>query len=157
MSQALRDGGVRVTRQREALLQVLTETADHPDASELHRRVKVIDATVSLATEYRTLSVLEGQGVVLRQGSGFGGARFEAADTAHHDQIVDLESGAVIEFQSNKIEQLQRKIAAEMGFDIVHRRLELHCRKRGQGRRAARGLLPVGASPHTPGIFVQRG
>ncbi len=131
MSQALRDGGVRVTRQREALLQVLTEADDHPDASELHRRVQVIDTTVSLATVYRTLSVLERQGVVLRQSFESGGARFEVADTAHHDHIVDLDTGDIIEFQSDKIEQLQREIAAGMGFDIVHHRLELYCRKRG--------------------------
>ncbi len=130
MSQALRDGGVRVTRQREALLQVLTDADDHPDASELHRRVQVIDATVSLATVYRTLSVLERTGVVLRQSFESGGARFEVADTAHHDHIVDLDSGDIIEFQSDKIEQLQREIAAGMGFDIVHHRLELYCRKR---------------------------
>ena len=130
MSQALRDGGVRVTRQREALLRVLTEADDHPDASELHRRAKDIDDTVSLATVYRTLSVLEREGVVQRLSFENGGARFEVADTAHHDHIVDLDSGQIIEFQSDKIEQLQREIAAEMGYDIVHHRLELYCRKK---------------------------
>jgi Fur family transcriptional regulator, ferric uptake regulator len=129
MSQALRDGGVRVTRQREALLKVLTEAEDHPDAAELHRRAQVVEDSVSLATVYRTLSVLEREGVVQRHSFENGGARFEVADRSHHDHIVDIETGQIIEFQSDKIEQLQREIAAEMGFDIVHHRLELYCRK----------------------------
>lgn len=130
MSQTLREGGVRLTRQREALLQVLTEAADHPDAAELHRRAKGIDDTVSLATVYRTLSVLEREGVVHRHSFETGGARFEVADPAHHDHIVDVDSGEIIEFRSDRIEELQRQIAAEMGFEIVHHRLELYCRKK---------------------------
>lgn len=130
MTKALRDGGVRVTRQREALLKVLNEAEDHPDAAELHRRAQEVDDTVSLATVYRTLNVLEREGVVQRHAFESGGARFEVADAAHHDHIVDLESGEIIEFQSERIEELQRQIAAEMGYDIVHHRLELYCRKR---------------------------
>ena len=130
MTAALRDGGVRVTRQREALLRVLTEAEDHPDAAELHRRAQAVDETVSLATVYRTLSVLEREGVILRQSFESGGARFEVADTAHHDHIVDLDSGQIIEFHSEKIEELQRQIAAEMGYEIEHHRLELYCRKK---------------------------
>lgn len=130
MTAALRDGGVRVTRQREALLRVLTEAEDHPDATELHRRARAMDASVSLATVYRTLSVLEREGVILRQSFESGGARFEVADTAHHDHIVDLDSGQIIEFHSEKIEELQRQIAAEMGYEIEHHRLELYCHKK---------------------------
>jgi Fur family ferric uptake transcriptional regulator len=130
MTQALRDGGVRVTRQREALVRVLTEAADHPDASELHRRAQVLDETVSLATVYRTLNVLEREGVIHRLSLEDRGARFEVADPAHHDHIVDLDSGEIIEFRSDRIEQLQREIAAEMGYDIVHHRMELYCRRR---------------------------
>jgi len=129
MSDLLRQGGVRVTRQREALLKVLTEADDHPDAAELHRRAQVLDETVSLATVYRTLSVLEREGVVQRLSFETGGARFEVADAAHHDHIVDVESGDIIEFRSDKIEQLQREIAALMGYEILHHRLELYCRK----------------------------
>ncbi|MCB6177204.1 transcriptional repressor [Rhodobacter sp. Har01] len=131
MTQALRDGGVRVTRQREALLKVLTEAADHPDAAELHRRAKGIDDTVSLATVYRTLTVLEREGVVHRHSFESGGARFEVADPVHHDHIVDLDTGQITEFRNDKIEELQRLIAAEMGYEIVHHRLELYCRKLG--------------------------
>ena len=131
MARALREGGVRVTRQREALLRVLTEAEDHPDAAELHRRAKGVDETVSLATVYRTLSVLEREGVIQRHSFESGGARFEVADPGHHDHIVDLDTGHIIEFRNERIEELQRQIAAEMGYEIVHHRLELYCRKRG--------------------------
>lgn len=130
VTKALRDGGVRVTRQREALLKVLTEAEDHPDAAELHRRARTLDDSLSLATVYRTLSVLEREGVVLRLALENGGARYEVADAPHHDHIVDLDTGLITEFRSEKIEQLQREIAAEMGFEIVHHRMELYCRKR---------------------------
>ena len=131
MSRALRDGGMRLTRQREALLQVLTEATDHPDAPELHRRARLVDDSLSLATVYRTLSVLEREGIIQRHSFESGGARFEVADArTHHDHILDLDTGAIIEFRSDKIERLQREIAAEMGYDIVHHRLELYCRKR---------------------------
>ncbi|AEG05749.1 transcriptional repressor [Sinorhizobium meliloti WSM1022] len=126
----LREGGVRVTRQRAAILKILAEAEDHPDASELHRRAKEIDATVSLSTVYRTLSALEQQGVVQRHAFENATARFETADAPHHDHLIDIETGAVIEFRSDKIEQLQAEIAAELGYDLVRHRLELYCRKR---------------------------
>ncbi len=130
MEEALRAEGVRVTRQRTALLQVLAEALDHPDANELHRRAQEVDDTVSLATVYRTLSVLEDQGVIHRHAFEGGGARFEAADMPHHDHLIDLDTGAVVEFRSDKIEQLQAEIAREHGYEVVHHRLELYCRKR---------------------------
>jgi Fur family ferric uptake transcriptional regulator len=126
----LREGGVRVTRQRAAILKILAEAEDHPDASELHRRAKEIDATVSLSTVYRTLSALEQQGVVQRHAFENATARFETADAPHHDHLIDIDTGAVIEFRSDKIEQLQAEIAAELGYDLVRHRLELYCRKR---------------------------
>ncbi|MCA1492651.1 Fur family transcriptional regulator [Sinorhizobium alkalisoli] len=126
----LRDGGVRVTRQRAAILKILAEAEDHPDASELHRRAKEIDATVSLSTVYRTLSALEQQGVVQRHAFENATARFETADAPHHDHLIDIDTGDVIEFRSDKIEQLQAEIAAELGYDLVRHRLELYCRKR---------------------------
>lgn len=126
----LRDGGVRVTRQRAAILKILATAEDHPDASELHRRAKEIDATVSLSTVYRTLSALEQQGVVHRHAFESSTARFETADTPHHDHLIDIDTGEVVEFRSDKIEQLQAEIAAELGYDLVRHRLELYCRKR---------------------------
>ncbi len=131
MTRALREAGVRVTRQRQVLLHVLTEAADHPDAAELHRRAQALDDTVSLATVYRTLSVLEREGVIQRHSFEQGGARFEVTDPGHHDHIVDIDTGTIIEFRNDRIEELQRQIAAEMGYEIVHHRLELYCRKRG--------------------------
>lgn len=130
LTTALREEGVRVTRQREALLRVLTVAEDHPDAAELHRRSREIDATVSLATVYRTLAVLEARGVIHRHSFESGSARFEVASPGHHDHIVDLDSGEIIEFHNERIEELQRQIAAEMGFEIIHHRLELYCRRK---------------------------
>jgi len=130
LTKALRNAGVRVTKQRIALLAVLGEADDHPDAEELLKRTKKVEPGMSLATVYRTLSVLEAEGVVHRHSFEGGGARFETADQSHHDHIVDLDSGAVIEFNSPKIEQLQTEIAAALGYDVIHHRMELYCRKR---------------------------
>ncbi len=129
MATALRKAGIRVTRQRIALLGVLADADDHPDALELHERAKVAEPSVSLATVYRTLSVLEGEGVVHRHAFEGGGARFETTHEEHHDHILDVDTGEVIEFQSDKIEQLQEEIARELGYEVVHHRLELYCRK----------------------------
>lgn len=131
LEQALRADGVRITRQRAALLQVLADADDHPDATELHRRAKAIEGTVSLATVYRTLSALEAQGVVHRLAFEGEPARFETTDAPHHDHIIDMDTGEVIEFRSEKIEALQALIAEELGYDVVHHRLELYCRRRG--------------------------
>lgn len=130
LEEALRADGVRITRQRAALLRVLAEADDHPDANELHRRAREIEETVSLATVYRTLSALESQGVVHRLAFDGAPARFETTDAPHHDHIIDVETGAVIEFRSEKIEALQALIAEELGYDVVRHRLELYCRKR---------------------------
>ncbi len=130
MTTNLRAAGVRVTRQRVALLAVLQDSTDHPDAEELYRRAKMVEPAMSLATVYRTLAVLEGAGVVHRNSFEGGGARFEAAPKDHHDHIVDLDSGEVIEFHSERIEELQSEIAAACGYDVVHHRMELYCRKK---------------------------
>jgi Fur family ferric uptake transcriptional regulator len=128
-AEALRAEGVRITRQRTALLRVLAEAEDHPDANELHRRAREIDDSVSLSTVYRTLTALEQQGVVQRHTFEGEPARFETADMPHHDHLIDIESGDVVEFRSERIERLQKEIAAEYGYDLVHHRLELYCRK----------------------------
>ena len=130
MTAALKKAGIRVTRQRIALLAVLADADDHPDAEELHQRAKVLEPSVSLATVYRTLSVLEHEGVVHRHAFEGGGARFETTHEAHHDHILDVDTGEVVEFQSDKIEQLQEEIARELGYEVVHHRLELYCRKK---------------------------
>ncbi|MEM7545857.1 MAG: Fur family transcriptional regulator [Pseudomonadota bacterium] len=130
LENALRKDGVRITRQRSALLKVLAEASDHPDATELHRRAREIEETVSLATVYRTLTALEAQGVVQRLAFEGAPARFETTDAPHHDHIIDVETGDVIEFRSEKIEALQALIAEELGYDVVHHRLELYCKKK---------------------------
>ena len=130
MESALRADGVRVTRQRVAILKALEQSMDHPDANELHRRAQEIDKSVSLATVYRTLSVLEDQGVIHRHAFEGGGARFETADMPHHDHIIDVESGEVLEFQNPRIEELQSEISAELGYEVVRHKLELYCRKK---------------------------
>ena len=130
MANALQQAGLRVTAQRIALLQVIAETEDHPEVEELHRRAQVNDPNISVATVYRTLSVLERAGMIQRHSFEGARGRYERVDKVHHDHIVDLETGEIVEFQSDRIEQLQAEIAALMGFDMIHHRLELYCRKR---------------------------
>ncbi|MBL4810885.1 MAG: transcriptional repressor [Rhodobacteraceae bacterium] len=125
----IRAAGLRVTRQRRVIMQVLSASNDHPDVPELHRRVCLQEASVSLATVYRTLAALTEKGVVQRLSFEGTGARFETNDTPHHDHIVDIESGAVTEFVSAEIERLQHDIARAHGYEIISHRLELYCRK----------------------------
>lgn len=125
----LRAEGVRVTRQRLAILHVLREASDHPCAEDILIRARKQDPTVSQATVYRTLAMLEKAGTVQRNEFDGSGARFELADRQHHDHLIDLETGVVVEFHSPRIEQLQAEIAAELGYDIEWHRLELYARK----------------------------
>jgi Fur family ferric uptake transcriptional regulator len=125
---ALRAEGVRITRQRKALLSVLAEASDHPDANEIHRRVQLRDRSASLSTVYRTMAILERRGVIHRHSFDGAPARFESAEQAHHDHIINLDTGEVIEFSSPRIEELQQAIAAELGFEVVRHKLELYCR-----------------------------
>ena len=130
---ALREAGVRVTRQRAALLRVLAGSEDHPDAAELHGRAVAAGISVSLATVYRTLTTLQAQGVIEKLEFQDQPARWEAADQHHHDHMIDVETGAVMEFTSDRIERLQAEIASEMGYDIVHHRMELYVKRRREG------------------------
>ncbi len=125
----LREAGLRMTRQRRIILEILHSIGGHPDAGEIHRRASAQDSRISLATVYRTMRVLEESGAIQRHAFGGGPARFENAQSGHHDHLIDLETGDVIEFASERIEALQREIAAEHGYEIVHHRLELYCRK----------------------------
>ena len=128
----LRRQGVRITRQRSAILGIISETEDHPDALEIFRRAVTIDPSISLSTVYRTMKLLGDMGAIHRHAFEGGPSRFEhAAD--HHDHLIDIETGDVIEFKSDRIEQLQDEIAKSLGYDIVHHRLELYGRKRNAG------------------------
>jgi Fur family transcriptional regulator, ferric uptake regulator len=128
--QRLRDEGVRITRPRRAILQILSQAADHPDAMELFRRALTIDPTISLSTVYRTMKLLEDKGEIQRHAFAGGPARFEQAAGEHHDHLIDIDTGDVIEFHSERIEQLQDEIAHKLGYDIVHHRFELYGRRR---------------------------
>jgi Fur family transcriptional regulator, ferric uptake regulator len=125
----LRAEGVRVTRQRLAILQVLREATDHPRAEDILARAREQDPSVSQATVYRTLAVLERAGAVQRSDFGGAGARYEIASPGHHDHLIDLDTGEVIEFHSERIERLQEEIAAELGYEIEWHRLELYGRR----------------------------
>lgn len=127
---ALRDAGIRVTRPRRVIAEVLVDAGDHPDAMEIYNRAVAIDASVSLSTVYRTMKLLEGLGAIHRHAFEGGPSRFEPAAGEHHDHLIDLDTGDVIEFHSEKIEELQQEIARALGYDIVHHRLELYGRKR---------------------------
>ena len=126
----LRDAGVRITRPRRTILRILRDGGDHPDALEIFRRASEIDPSISLSTVYRTMRLLEEKGAIHRHAFGNGPSRFEQADSTHHDHLIDMDTGAVIEFRSDKIEALQDEIARELGYDIVFHRLELYARKR---------------------------
>ena len=128
----LRRQGVRITRQRSAILGIISETEDHPDALEIFRRAVAVDPSISLSTVYRTMKLLGDMGAIHRHAFEGGPSRFEhAAD--HHDHLIDIETGDVIEFKSDRIEELQNEIARSLGYDIVHHRLELYGRKRSGG------------------------
>ena len=129
-AQLLRDAGLRITRPRKTILKTIADQEDHPDALEIYRRARETDASVSLSTVYRTMKVLQDKGAIHRHAFEGGPSRFEPADRVHHDHIVDVETGQVIEFRSEEIERLQEKIASELGYEIVSHRLELYARRR---------------------------
>lgn len=118
--------GMRMTEQRRVIAQVLDAASDHPDVEELYRRAAMIDARISISTVYRTVKLFEDAGVIARHEFRDGRARYETLPDEHHDHLIDLRSGKVIEFRDDKIEALQEKIAAKLGFKLVDHRLELY-------------------------------
>jgi Fur family ferric uptake transcriptional regulator len=123
-----REFGLKLTGPRRIIMQVLFESSDHPDVVELHRRVTAIEPTISLATVYRTVNLLREKGVLERHTFGDGRARYETTPREHHDHLINVETGSVIEFQSEEIERLQEEIARKHGFAIVSHRLEIYVR-----------------------------
>lgn len=124
------DKGLRMTDQRRTIASVLEESLDHPDVEELYRRASSIDAKISLATVYRTVKLFEETGILDKHEFGDGRARYETADREHHDHLIDIETGEVIEFVDAEIEHLQEKIAQKLGFDLIGHRLELYGRRK---------------------------
>lgn len=128
LEQACREHGVRMTGPRRVIVDVLGDATDHPDAVELHRRAAAIDPRISLATVYRTVKLLQERGILARHAFADGRSRYETASPEHHDHLIDIESGRVIEFQSDEIERLQEEVARRLGFAIVSHRLEIYAR-----------------------------
>ena len=120
------DKGLRITEQRKVIARVLSESEDHPDVEALHARAAAIDPGISIATVYRTVRLFEDAGILERHDFGDGRARYEAAPETHHDHLINVETGRVIEFVEPELEALQRKIAEKLGFRLVDHRMELY-------------------------------
>ena len=118
--------GMRMTDQRRIIAQIVEQASDHPDVEELHRRAVTRDPRISLSTVYRTLNLFEEAGLVTKHDFKDGRARFEVFDDTHHDHLIDIRSGRVIEFRNEEIEALQEAIARRLGYRLVDHRLELY-------------------------------
>ena len=118
--------GLRMTEQRKVVARVLEASDDHPDVEELYRRASQIDSKISIATVYRTVKLLEDFNIIERHDFRDGRSRYEAAPEDHHDHLIDLKTGQVIEFANEEIERLQEEIARRLGFRLVDHRLELY-------------------------------
>jgi Fur family ferric uptake transcriptional regulator len=127
--------GMRMTDQRRVIARVLGEATDHPDVEEVYRRSTAIDPRISIATVYRTVRLFEEAGILDRHDFRDGRSRYEPATDDHHDHLIDLDSGQVIEFQDPEIEELQRRIAEKLGYDLIDHRMELYGVKKGESRR----------------------
>jgi Fur family transcriptional regulator, ferric uptake regulator len=126
IEQLCADKGLRITEQRKVIARVLSESEDHPDVETLHARAAGIDANISIATVYRTVRLFEEAGILERHEFGDGRSRYEAASETHHDHLIDVETGNVIEFVDEELEELQRRIAQRLGFRLVDHRMELY-------------------------------
>ncbi len=120
------DKGMKMTDQRRVIARVLSEADDHPDVEEVYRRSTAIDPRISIATVYRTVRLFEEANILERHDFGDGRARYEESPNEHHDHLIDVQSGRVIEFTSSEIEALQREIARRFGYRLVGHRLELY-------------------------------
>ena len=115
-----------MTDQRRVIARVLSGAEDHPDVDEVHRRANGIDERISLSTVYRTVRLFEEAGILERHEFGDGRARYEPVAKEHHDHLIDIKTGQVIEFQNEQIERLQKRIAKELGYRLIDHRLELY-------------------------------
>ena len=126
LEQLCAERGLRITEQRKVIARVLSDSEDHPDVEALHRRASRIDPKISIATVYRTVRLFEEAGILDRHDFGDGRARYEAAPEAHHDHLIDVESGNVVEFVDPELEALQKQIAEKLGYRLVDHRMELY-------------------------------
>tara|TARA_Y100000590_G_scaffold184646_1_gene210435 strand:- start:181 stop:591 length:411 start_codon:yes stop_codon:yes gene_type:complete len=118
--------GVRLTEQRKLVAKVMSDSADHPDVDELHKRVSKLDSKISIATVYRTVKLFEEAGIVSKHDFKGNKARYEQAPKEHHDHLIDVNTGEIIEFVNEDIEKLQKKVAEKLGYKLVDHRLELY-------------------------------
>ncbi len=132
LEQLCADRGLRITEQRKVIARVLSNSEDHPDVEMLHERASKIDPKISIATVYRTVRLFEEAGILDRHDFGDGRARYEAAPEAHHDHLIDVESGDVVEFVDPELEALQKVIAEKLGYRLVDHRMELYGVKIGR-------------------------
>lgn len=127
--------GLRMTEQRRVIARVLSEAVDHPDAEELYRRAASLDPHISIATVYRTVRLFEDAGILERHDFRNGRARYEEVPESHHDHLIDIHTGTVVEFRNEEIEKLQRRVAEELGFELVDHRLELYGVAKGRKQK----------------------
>lgn len=145
--------GLRMTDQRRAIAQVLSEAQDHPDVEMVYKRASELDDTISISTVYRTVRMFEENDILERHDFGDGRARYEEVSDDHHDHLIDVQSGRVIEFTSEKIEKLQHLIAQELGFELIDHRLELYGKpldkKDQQAADPSESVVNTGRGPKT--------
>ena len=126
------DKGVKLTEQRKVIVKVLSESketygeSDHPDVDELYNRVSKVDSKISIATVYRTVKILEEAGILVKHDFKAGKARYEQNIESHHDHLIDVKTGEIIEFVDEEIEKLQKKVADKFGYQLVDHKLELY-------------------------------
>ena len=118
--------GVKLTGQRKIIARVMSEAEDHPDVDELYKRVTKIDSKISIATVYRTVKLFEEAGILAKHDFKGGKARYEEISESHHDHLIDVKTGEIIEFVDDEIEKLQKKVAEKYGYDLVDHKLELY-------------------------------
>ena len=132
------DKGLKLTEQRKIIVKVLSESketygeSDHPDVDELYKRVSEVDSKISIATVYRTVKILEEAGILVKHDFKAGKARYEQIRESHHDHLIDVKTGEIIEFVDDEIEKLQKKVADKYGYQLVDHKLELYGIKKKQ-------------------------
>tara|TARA_Y100000817_G_scaffold309402_1_gene298482 strand:+ start:78 stop:488 length:411 start_codon:yes stop_codon:yes gene_type:complete len=118
--------GVKLTDQRKIIAKIMSESNDHPNVDELYRRVSVLDSKISIATVYRTVKLFEEAGILTKHEFKGDKARYEELNEGHHDHLIDVQTGKIIEFVDDEIEALQKKVAKKLGYDLVDHKLELY-------------------------------
>ena len=121
-----KEKGVKLTDQRKIIAKVMSDANDHPNVDELYNRVSKIDQKISIATVYRTVKLFEESGILAKHDFKGGKARYEELNEGHHDHLIDVKSGEIIEFVDNEIEELQKKVAEKYGYELVDHKLELY-------------------------------